>query len=311
MTHPISPPTVRSVGWPHRVSLFGIELDAINMSEAVALLVKWTREPEFQCRYVVTPNVDHVVMLQKHEKMRQAYADASLVVADGWPIVAASRWLGRPVPERVAGSDLVPQLFEAAAGRVIGRPPRCRVERPIGRESNSASRYEAPILELHEEDNPALRVFLLGAAPGVGLRAARNICTRWPGVEVVGVESPALGFERRPAESAAIAANIAEAKPDLLVVGLGAPKQELWVHAHRAELQTKIAICAGATIDFLAGVKHRAPRWMRRTGLEWFHRMITEPRRLGRRYARGAIVFPRLVWRERARSRKGPLAHQV
>ncbi|MGE0760405.1 MAG: WecB/TagA/CpsF family glycosyltransferase [Pirellulaceae bacterium] len=265
--------------WPLRRPLFDIQIDAVTMAEAVALLADWVRSSATTCRYVVTPNVDHIVLLQQDAGLRAAYADAGLVVADGWPIVRASRWLGQPLPERVAGSDLVPRLFDCFARR------------------------------------ESLRVFLLGAAPGVAERAAARIRTTWPGVEVTGCYSPPLGFEHDADENQAILAHIAAARPDVLIVGFGAPKQELWVHRHRQELQAKIALCAGATIDFLAGQRHRAPPWMRRAGLEWLHRMLSEPRRLVRRYARDAIVFPRLVihaWfatRRPARPNDAPASH--
>jgi N-acetylglucosaminyldiphosphoundecaprenol N-acetyl-beta-D-mannosaminyltransferase len=199
-------------------------------------------------------------MFQDRPELRAAYADAALVLADGAPLVLASRLVGRALPERVAGSDLVPRLFGEA------RQP--------------------------------LRVFLLGAAPGVADGAAANIRKRWPLVEVVGTYSPPLGFERDAAQNAEILAMIAGAAADLLVVGFGAPKQELWVHRHRHLLRVKVAICAGATIDFLAGHRRRSPVWMRRIGLEWVHRLVSEPRRLTGRYARDAWVFPQLVWRE-------------
>jgi N-acetylglucosaminyldiphosphoundecaprenol N-acetyl-beta-D-mannosaminyltransferase len=143
-----------------------------------------------------------------------------------------------------------------------------------------------------------LRVFLLGAAPGVAREAASRIERDWPSVHVVGTYSPPAGFEHDPQESAEMLAAIASASPDLLVVGLGAPKQELWIHRHRHELSTKVALCVGATIDFLAGHRRRSPVWMRRIGLEWLHRVLSEPRRLAGRYARDAWVFPRLLWRE-------------
>ncbi len=201
-------------------------------------------------------------MFQEHAGLRAAYADASLVLADGMPVVWASRLLGRPLPERVTGSDLAPALFAAAAER------------------------------------GGLRVFLLGAAPGVAERAATKIAQRWPAVQVIDTYSPRLGFERDPAENAEIQSRIAAARPDVLLVGLGAPKQELWVHAHRREIQAPVALCVGATLDFLAGQRERAPVWMRKTGLEWIYRLAGEPRRLAGRYARDAWVFPRLVLRE-------------
>jgi N-acetylglucosaminyldiphosphoundecaprenol N-acetyl-beta-D-mannosaminyltransferase len=243
-------------------TLFGITIDALNMSQAVDHLRHIVRQPEFACRYVVTPNVDHTVLLDSHSGLRAAYADADLVLADGHPLVWASRLLGRPLPERVAGSDLVPNLFSAVAP--------------------------------HE----TLRIFLLGAAPGVAQRAAANIAQQWPRVQTVGIHSPPPGFERDPAENQRILAQIELAKPDVLVLGLGAPKQECWIHQHRARVVAKTALCVGATIDFLAGEKKRAPRWMQRSGLEWVFRMCSEPQRLVKRYAKDAWVFPQIVWRQ-------------
>jgi N-acetylglucosaminyldiphosphoundecaprenol N-acetyl-beta-D-mannosaminyltransferase len=239
--------------------LFGVEIHAVNMRQAVETICDWTASPEHGCRFVVTPNVDHVVLLRHHVGLQRAYREASLVLADGWPLVFASRLLGKPLPERVAGSDLVPALF--ASGH-------------------------------------SLRVFLLGAAPGVADRAARKIHDCWPSVSVVGTCSPPLGFESQPEETEKILALVNESEADLLVIGLGAPKQELWIQAHHGHLQVPAALCVGASIDFLAGHRRRAPLWMQRMGLEWFYRMIKEPRRLARRYAYDASVFPHLLWRE-------------
>jgi len=254
---PLVPATSR-----RRVRLFGIEIDALRMPEAVAQVCNWVARRDGTCRYIVTPNVDHAVMFQEDEALRRAYAEAGLVLADGAPLVLASRWLGKPLPERVAGSDLVPALFDATG-----------------------------------DDSP-LRVFLLGGAPGVAERAAVNLEARWPAVTVVGTASPPKGFEHDASQNAAILARIAKACPDVLLIGLGAPKQELWVRRHRRAIAAPVALCIGATIDFLAGERSRAPRWMRRAGLEWLYRIGTEPRRLGRRYCRDASVFPRLVWKE-------------
>jgi N-acetylglucosaminyldiphosphoundecaprenol N-acetyl-beta-D-mannosaminyltransferase len=210
----------------------------------------------------VTPNVDHTVMLQEHEGLRAAYEQADLVLADGYPVVWAARLLGRNLPERVAGSDLVPALFAA------GDP-----ERP-------------------------LRTFLLGAAPGVADRAAARIREKWPGVEIVDTYSPPLGFEHDDVERERMLARVKAASPDLLVVGLGAPKQEIWVHQQRERLATSVVLCVGATIDFLAGEKARAPLWVQRLYLEWLYRLLGEPKRLFWRYMRDAWIFPQLVWRE-------------
>ena len=130
------------------------------------------------------------------------------------------------------------------------------------------------------------------------MRAATNIELRWPSVRVVGTYSPPLGFENNEHENHRILEMIAEAKPDVLVVGLGAPKQELWVSKYQKQIQAPIALCVGATIDFLAGEKKRAPVWLQRIGMEWVHRVLSEPKRLVKRYARDAWIFPQLVWSE-------------
>lgn len=251
----------RTTGGERTVSLFGAHIAPLTMSEAVERILLWTRRRE-RCRYVVTPNVDHCVMLAEQESFRRTYDAASLVLADGFPVVLASRLFGKPLPERVTGADLVPALFSAATA---GQP---------------------------------VSVYLLGAMPGVGQEAARRIKETWPHVRVVGTYSPPLGFEKDEVENRAIIGRINAACPDLLVLGLGAPKQELWIHANAARLDARVALCVGATIDFLAGNKARAPKWMGRCGLEWIHRVATEPRRLAKRYLRDAIQFPKLVWRE-------------
>jgi len=241
-------------------NLFGMHISRITMPAAIECIQHWCAEPRGEsCRYVVTPNVDHAVMYQHRVELRNAYDDASLVLADGLPLVIASRLVRQSLPQRVAGSDLAPQLFAA------GKP---------------------------------LKVFLLGAAPGVADAATLRIERRWPNVQVVGTYSPPLGFEQDAAENERILAAVAAAAPDLLVIGLGAPKQELWVHRYHSQLAAKVAICAGATIDFLAGHRRRSPVWMRRVGLEWLYRVASEPRRLAGRYARDAWEFPPLVWRE-------------
>jgi N-acetylglucosaminyldiphosphoundecaprenol N-acetyl-beta-D-mannosaminyltransferase len=254
-----------------RIELMGVPIDPLAMDQAVGQILTWVAAGEAKCRYVVTPNVDHVVVHQHHAGLQAAYRQAGLILADGAPVVWASRLLGKPLPERVAGSDLVPARSDAA------------------------------------DDERPLSVYLLGAAAGVADRAAARIHRQWPGVKVVGTYSPPLGFEKDVAENLRILSRIADARPDVLVVGLGAPKQELWVHQHHGQFAARVALCVGATIDFLAGEKPRAPVWMRDLGLEWLHRVVSEPRRLAARYARDAWVFPQLVVREWWQMTRGPV----
>jgi N-acetylglucosaminyldiphosphoundecaprenol N-acetyl-beta-D-mannosaminyltransferase len=238
-----------------------MNVHVVREREAHDLVHAWTREAGGALRYVVTPNVQHTMVFQDHAEFREAYSGAALVIADGWPLVASSRLFGTPLPERVTGSDLLPGLFDRASA-------------------------EAP-----------LTVYLLGAAPGVGDKARDAIHARWPHVRVVGTYSPPLGFEQDPAQNERILTHIAETSPDVVVVGLGAPKQELWTYRFRERIRAKVALCLGGTIDFMAGNTKRAPNWIRTARLEWLHRALSEPRRLGRRYAEHAVLFPALVAR--------------
>lgn len=247
------------------VSFFGMHIARTTMREAVTRVLGWCAAARGgSCRYVVTPNTDHVVLFQGRNDFRDAYDKASLVLADGTPLVWVSRLLGQQLPERVAGSDLIPALFATTTS--------------------------------------TLRVFLLGAAPGVAEQAARQIENQWPNVAVVGTYSPPIGFDNNAVENRRAIAEVNAVPHDLLIVGLGAPRQELWVAKHHKELSAKVAICAGATIDFLAGRRQRSPMWMRQAGLEWLHRVCSEPRRLAGRYLRDAFVFPQLLWQEWRRS---------
>lgn len=256
------------------VRLFGRDLAKVTLREAAAILFRWATDPveattgdgvaegRLRCRMVVTPNVDHVVQLRKNRHLAAAYDRAAMRTADGFPVVMAGKLFGRAVPERVTGADLVPAMFDLA-----------RADRP-------------------------LRVFLLGAMEGVGDRAAAYVAGRWGHVEVVGTLSPPFGFEKDPEANAAIIDAVNAVRPHLLVVGFGAPKQEVWLAKHLDDLDARVAVCAGATIDFLAGEKSRAPRWMCLCGLEWLYRVMQEPRRLARRYARDAVTLPAILARE-------------
>ncbi|MEM7454771.1 MAG: WecB/TagA/CpsF family glycosyltransferase [Planctomycetota bacterium] len=258
-------------------NLFGIKIDALNMNQAVQRLRFWISDDETaggkSCRYVVTPNVDHTVLLSENADFKTSYDSADMILADGHPIIWASRLLRQPLPERVPGSELVPRMFDSFNSQQVGGA------RP-------------------------LRVFLLGAATGVARQAAENMKKTWPNVETCGVYSPPLGFEKCEFESSYILGRIELCRPDVVVVGLGAPKQELWVHKHRKQINASAALCVGATIDFLAGEKKRAPVWMQKSGIEWLHRMCSEPRRLVKRYAKDAWIFPQLVLRQMFRGQQ-------
>lgn len=248
-----------------RVQAFNIEFDALTMSDAVARCLELASRREQPVPFVVTPNVNHLVLLEKSSALRDAYANAALVVVDGKPVKKALQCFGHAIPETIPGSDLVPNIFsEASSGRTVS-------------------------------------TFFLGAGPGVAVQAAANVMKQWPHVNVVGCYSPPFGFETDTEENRKITTMINEVNPDVLVVGLGAPKQEIWAASNCAQLKAGIVLCVGATIDFLAGEKSRAPAWMQKLSIEWLYRMISEPRRLAKRYAYDGMIFPALLYKEWAR----------
>jgi N-acetylglucosaminyldiphosphoundecaprenol N-acetyl-beta-D-mannosaminyltransferase len=235
-----------------RVELFGIVIHNVTMDEAVDGIAGWLTGSGRH--YVTTPNVDHVMRLQRDPGFRQIYRNASLVVADGMPLIWASRWLGKPLKERVSGADLLPKVCEATAQ--LGKT-----------------------------------VFLLGGKDGIAERAARNLQARFPSLRIVGSYGPPVGFESNEAENQRIVRAINEAQPDVLFVCLGAPKQEQWVARYLQQLHIKVALCVGAGIDYAAGTLKRAPQWMQRVGLEWAWRLLQEPGRLWRRYLVTDLAF--------------------
>jgi len=196
--------------------MFGIALDRVDMQGAVGVLTQQLAKAERKGHMVVTPNTDHVVMLQSNPAFMRAYRQAFLVVADGKPVVWASKLLGKSLPCTVPGSDLVPALFDAL---------------PQG--------------------TGKMRVFLFGAGPGVAVRASQTIAARWgKAIEVVGAVSPDFGFEHDASASNKLALATAQSQADILLVGLGAPKQELWSQQYRDQLNVKLILCVGATLTF-------------------------------------------------------------
>jgi N-acetylglucosaminyldiphosphoundecaprenol N-acetyl-beta-D-mannosaminyltransferase len=245
-----------------KVNSFGISINPLTMTEAVDVCLKISKQRNQECRYIVTPNVDHIVNLQNNSNLMEAYHSAALVLVDGKPVKAILHLLGKDIPEVVPGSDLVPALFN----------------------------------EISNRDETT--VFLLGAANGVAERAKDHIESHWSGVKVVGTYSPPLGFEHDNDENDKIILMINERNPDILVIGLGSPKQEIWISNNKDKLHVGLALCVGATIDFIAGEVKRAPIWMRKYALEWLYRIYSDPRRLLRRYVYDALMLPKIVIKE-------------
>ncbi|MCC6694558.1 MAG: WecB/TagA/CpsF family glycosyltransferase [Candidatus Hydrogenedentes bacterium] len=211
--------------------------------------------------YIVTPNVDHVCEYQINEAFRRAYQNAFLVLADGVPVIWASRLCGSPIKEKISGSDLVYLLSEYAALK-------------------------------------GYSIFFLGAEPGVAARAAEILRQRFPGFTIAGAYSPPFGFEKDPEEERKTVAMIRDAAPDICYVALGSPKGDVWNYRQCENTGVPVHVGVGASLDFVVGKVRRAPRWMQRTGLEWTWRLALEPRRLATRYLVKDLRFLPLLLRE-------------
>jgi exopolysaccharide biosynthesis WecB/TagA/CpsF family protein len=203
-----------------------------------------------------TLNPDHLYWLQRNADFAAAYRKASLVSSDSKYVYWGLAFLGRAIKQKSSGSDIVPAYWR------------------------------------HHANNPAVRIFLLGAKPGIA-RMAQERINRLAGRDiVVGALGPSFNFVNDEQETAEAIEAINASGATCLIVGLGAPKQEIWIERNRA-LMPYIKVCmgVGATIDYEAEAVKRAPRWMTRNGLEWVYRMATEPRRYWRRYTRTLEFF--------------------
>jgi N-acetylglucosaminyldiphosphoundecaprenol N-acetyl-beta-D-mannosaminyltransferase len=238
-----------------RVWIWGVPFAPITLTEAVATVSGLIRErrPSF---FITAPT--HYAMLTEEMPDLRAINDrAAFIVADGKPLVWASRMQGTPLPERVAGSDLIFHLCEEAA-------------------------------------REGFRVFLLGGEEGVATEAARRLVELYPGLQIVGTECPPFR-PPTPEEEEALLDRIRRAEPDLLFVAFGQPKGERWIIRHYESLGVPVSAQIGASLDFAAGRVRRAPRWMQKAGLEWVFRLSLEPRRLAGRYARNAWFVVRML----------------
>lgn len=228
-----------------RMRLMNTEIDNLTMDETLDAIDSLIKEDN--CSYVVTPNIDHIVQLEKDEELKRVYENASLILTDGKPLIWISNWYKTPIKEKISGSDLFPRVCELAAKK-------------------------------------GYTMYLLGAAEGVADKAAKNLMDKYKGLNIVGTYSPPFGFEKDKVELKKIERQIQEVHPDILIVGLGCPKQEKYMYHHCKELDVPISFGLGASIDFEAGNIKRAPRWMSEHGLEWLYRITQDPKRLAKRY---------------------------
>jgi N-acetylglucosaminyldiphosphoundecaprenol N-acetyl-beta-D-mannosaminyltransferase len=225
--------------------VLGVRAHAVQIGEVVERMRGWIRARDGSHSIAAT-SMHGIVEAQHDPSFKDVLNATDLVVADGMPLVWLGRRQGHPLRRRVYGPDLLLAFCEDSAGQ-------------------------------------GYRHFFYGGEPGVAERLAESLKTRFRGLNVVGTYSPP--FRQLSAnEDEEIVEMIGRAAPDVLWVGLGAPKQERWIHEHKSRLRVPVVVGVGAAFDMLSGRRKQAPRWMRERGLEWFFRLLHEPRRLWRRY---------------------------
>lgn len=240
--------------------LLNTYVNNVDMDETLSSIDKMILSGEKS--YVVAINVDVVMKIEADQYLKKITDNADMVLVDGKPLVWISKWHKHPVKAKISGSDLVPLLCERARDK-------------------------------------GYSVFIIGGKDGIADQAKANLEKNLPGINIVGTYAPQFGFEKDKNELEKINTMISDAHPDLLIACFGCPKQEKWIYENYQKYDAKVSVCAGATVDFLAGNVNRAPRWMSEHGLEWFYRFTQEPKRMFKRYFVDDIKVAKLVWKYR------------
>lgn len=235
-----------------RVEILGVPVGAIDMREAVARILGWAQRRE--SRYVCAADVHSIMRAHSDRRHREALRHADLVTPDGQPLVWTARMRGNTHIGRVCGPDLLAEV--------------CAASRHLG-----------------------LRHYFYGGAEGVAEKVASELQRAHPGLEIAGTECPPFR-PLTPLEEDALRRRVAAARAGVMWIGLGCPKQEQWMLDHIGQIPGVVLIGVGAAFDFHSKRVQRAPLWMQRRGLEWLHRLASEPRRLWRRYV---IMAPQFV----------------
>ncbi|WP_327633752.1 WecB/TagA/CpsF family glycosyltransferase [Kribbella sp. NBC_00482] len=234
-----------------RVDVLGIHVSVTNLDHTVGAFASWIERAERQL--VCVTDMNALLHARADARLTEVYNTSGLTVPDGMPLVWAGHRAGFEEMDRVAGPDLIERVLAEAADR-------------------------------------GWTQYFYGGAEGVADELRERFQERHPALKVVGVECPPYRA-LTDAEDAETVARMNEARPDIVWVGLGAPKQERWMADHRDRLNATILIGVGAAFDFHTGRLDRAPYWMQRAGLEWSYRLYKEPRRLWKRYVLGIPRF--------------------
>jgi exopolysaccharide biosynthesis WecB/TagA/CpsF family protein len=246
----------------NRIPILNVEVDNISKQDFLA---------EFKEGVLITPNVDHLMKLQKDKEFYEIYQKADFITVDSKIVFLALKFLGTPVKEVITGSDFFPSFYN------------------------------------YHKDNENIKIFLLGAMEGVADKAMADINKKIGREIVVGSHSPSFGFEKNEDECEKILDIINATPANVLVVGVGAPKQEKWIYKYKDRLtHIKIHLAIGATIDFEAGNIRRAPKVLQMIAMEWLYRLWKEPKRMWRRYIIEDMPFFKLIWKQKRGKYKNP-----
>ena len=244
-----------------KVSICGVRIDRLSFDRVIKKLVEHIHFKKYPA-YVVTPNAQHIVIFQNDPEFQKIYNRALLSVPDGVPLLWAAKLMNNPLNGRVNGTDLVEELCAVSA-------------------------------------KEQFKIFFLGGRPQAANRAAQIMSSRYPQLKVIDTYCPPCNFENNKAEIQKIEETIKTAAPDILFVGLGAPKQEKWIADFYQKLDVPISIGIGGSFELISGMVNRAPKWMQQAGLEWLFRLLLEPRRLGKRYLISNTIFIWLVAKQK------------
>lgn len=236
------------------IKVLGRRVDVIQIPDIICYMEDWITRRDYH-NYIVVANVDTVVIGKFNHSMREAVDKASLVIPDGFPLLLLERLRGYSLKKRAYGPDLMHDFLEASQGKEYSH-------------------------------------FFYGATEDTLAKLIKKIVGLFPGIKITGSYAPPFRPLTRE-EDDGIIEMINKAAPDVLWVGIGCPKQEVWMHSHREKLNIPVMVGVGAAFDFLAGTKPQAPAWMRNSGLEWLFRLLTEPGRLWRRYIVNGSLF---IW---------------
>lgn len=240
--------------------LLNTYVNNVSMAETLDEICQLVEEKKKS--YVVAINVDVVMKMEKDEYLKRITDEADLTLVDGKPLVWIAKWYKKPVKAKISGSDLVPELCSVAAEK-------------------------------------GYSIFILGGKEGIAEKAKANLEKQHKNIQIVGTYSPPFGFEKDEEELEKINMMISDVHPNILIACFGCPKQEKWIYENYKKYDATISICAGATVDFLAGTVSRAPKWMADHGFEWIYRLIQEPKRLFKRYLVDDVKILGLVWKYR------------